>query len=187
LTFQRPAESPWRAAQTETLFFALTLLALILAIMAYGYVMVKGKVSTNCGPFVGYTHYIDLVWELTGDNLILIIVSWFLEPRVVAGVLGLLGIVVYYAKSMAEGRAEIIELLQHQLDLEVQDRAFLLKLTEKLVKIEHQAEKIGFVQSQTFPVLSPHKLTKRASFTFTNNRDDYDVVEELQNQALIQN
>ncbi|CAL4120848.1 unnamed protein product, partial [Meganyctiphanes norvegica] len=184
LKFQRPAESPWRAAQTETLFFALTLLALILAFMAYGYVMVKGNVSNDCGPFVGYTHYIDLVWKLSGDNLILLIVSWFLKPGIVAGILGLLVIVVYCARSMSEGRAEMIELLQRQLDLEVQDRAFLLKLTEKLTKTENQGGNNGFVQSHPSPISSPHKLTKRASFTYTSNREEYEGAEVIQIQKL---
>lgn len=185
LQFQRPAETPWRAAQTETLFFALTLLALILAFMAYGYVMVKGKVSSDCGPFIGNSHYIDLVWKLSGDgNIILVIVSWILKPGVVAGLLGILIIVVYCAKSMAEGRSEMIELLQRQLDLEVQDRAFLLKLTEKLAKGEHQAGHSGHVQSHSSPITSPHKLTQRASFTFQNNRDDYGAAEMIQMQTL---
>lgn len=41
-------------------------------------------------------------------------------------------ILVYCAKSMAEGRAEMIKILRHQLELELRDRAFLLQLTEKV-------------------------------------------------------
>lgn len=41
LKFLQPDERPWRAAQTETVFFALTLVSLILSFLGYGFITVR--------------------------------------------------------------------------------------------------------------------------------------------------
>nr|XP_045612104.1 transmembrane channel-like protein 7 isoform X2 [Procambarus clarkii] len=175
LKFLQPDERPWRAAQTETLFFALTLVSLILSVLGYGFIFFRGNASPSCGPYQGYHHYIDFVWEMTDKNpeIILKIFSWFLKPGVVTGILGFLAILVYCAKSLAEGRAEMIKVLQQQLELEVRDRAFLLQLTEKVRKGEYRPASPGHIRAASPPPSSPTSpgdLTQRASFVFKDNK-----------------
>ncbi|XP_042203710.1 transmembrane channel-like protein 5 isoform X1 [Homarus americanus] len=171
----RPDERPWRAAQTETVFFALTLVSLVLAVMGYGFILFRGNTS-SCGPFQNHEpHYIDFLWDITQSNeqIILVIISWILKPGVVAGILGILLILVYCAKSMAEGRAEMIKVLRRQLELEVRDRAFLLQLTEKYKRGEHKVASPAQVRAASPPPstsVGPHELTQRASFVFSDNK-----------------
>ena len=70
---------------------------------------------------------------ITGDTFILVILS-FSSHEVLKTTLSspTHSILVYCAKSTAEGRAEMIKVLRHQLELELRDRAFLLKLTDRV-------------------------------------------------------
>ncbi|KAK3865086.1 hypothetical protein Pcinc_029276 [Petrolisthes cinctipes] len=176
LKFLRPDERPWRAAQTETVFFALTLLSLLLAFFGYGFIIVRGNTSSACGPFRTYTHYIEFMWDLTASDqqTILQIFSFFAKPGVVTIILGILMILVYCAKSMAEGRAEMIKVLRQQLKLEMRDRAFLLQITENVRSGEHRlanpgqawgaaARKVSSPTQQNLP-------QRAASFVFTDNK-----------------
>lgn len=173
LSFMRADERPWRAAQTETVFFALTLVSLILNFLAYGFIVIRGYSSSACGPFQTYIHYVDFVWALTEDQgTILSVISWILQPGVVAGILGLLGILVYCAKSMADGRAEMIQVLRQQLELEVKDRAFLLQLTERVRRGEYKPSSPKYMQSDSLRSRGSghHPLTQRGSFIFSDSK-----------------
>ncbi|XP_068247094.1 transmembrane channel-like protein 7 isoform X2 [Palaemon carinicauda] len=174
LSFMRADERPWRAAQTETVFFALTLVSLILNFLAYGFIVIRGYCSSSCGPFQGYPHYVDFVWTLTQDQgTILSVISWILQPGVVAGILGLLLILVYCAKSMADGRAEMIQVLRQQLELEVKDRAFLLQLTDRVRRGEYKPSSPKYMQSDSLrgsPFTGHHPLTQRGSFIFSDSK-----------------
>ncbi|XP_076061142.1 transmembrane channel-like protein 7 isoform X1 [Oratosquilla oratoria] len=173
----KPTRRPWRAAQTETVFSALTLLSLILAFMAYGFVLARGSSSTECGPFVDYKHYIDFMWKLfsSDETSILHVIGFFFKPGVVAALLGALAIMVYCAKSIAEGREEMVKVLRQQLELEVMDRGFLLQLTEKVRKGDYKPGNVmntsqlsGNEESQ------PLDNTQRGSFVFSSKNDDPD-------------
>lgn len=170
----RPDDRPWRAAQTETVFFALTLVSLILSFFGYGFIIVRGN-SSSCGPFQHYSHYIEFLWDLISSDqqTILGVISWIFKPGVVAGILGILVILVYCAKSVAEGRAEMIKVLRRQLELEVRDRAFLLQLTEKVRRGEYKPASPAHVKAASPPpqsCVSHHDLTQRASFVFKDNK-----------------
>lgn len=176
LRFLRADQQPWRAAQTETVFFALTMVSLILSFLAYGFVIIRGYSSPSCGPFRGYTHYVDFVWDLTQNRgTILSVIGWILQPGVVAGILGILVILVYCAKSMADGRAEMITVLRGQLELEVRDRAFLLQLTDKVRRGEYKPSSPRQIQPGSWPsqnssAAKPQSLTQRGSFIFTDSK-----------------
>ncbi|XP_053655423.1 transmembrane channel-like protein 7 isoform X2 [Cherax quadricarinatus] len=175
LKFLQPDERPWRAAQTETVFFALTLVSLILSFLGYGFIIFRGNASSSCGPFQGCHHYIDCLWNAANNNekKVLNIFSWILKPGVVAGILGILFILVYCAKSIAEGRAEMIKVLRRQLELEVRDKAFLLQLTDKVRRGEYRPASPAHIRAASPPRSSPaapQDLTQRSSFVFTDNK-----------------
>lgn len=176
LRCMNPDNNPWRAAQAETVYLVLTLVSLILSFFGYLFVLLKGKTSLGCGPFQGYKNYVDYFWEVidSDEETILMIVSWLFRPGVVAGILIVLIILVYCAKSMAEGRAEMIKILRHQLELELRDRAFLLQLTEKVRRGDYRpgrqdSHNAASPRPQT--PKEPHGLTQRASsFVFSDNK-----------------
>lgn len=178
LKFLQPDERPWRAAQTETVFFALTLVSLILSFIGYGFITVRGVASHDCGPFRNYDHYVDFLWDLTNSNqqTVLSVISWIFKPGVVAGILGILILLVYCAKSMAEGRAEMINVLRKQLELEMRDRAFLLQLTDRVCRGEYRPTVTDDIQraATRSSTRDLHSLTQRGSFVFTESRGYHD-------------
>lgn len=178
LKFLQPDERPWRAAQTETVFFALTLVSLLLSFIGYGFITVRGDASRYCGPFRNYDHYVDFLWDLTNSNqqTVLSVISWIFKPGVVAGILGILILLVYCAKSMAEGRAEMINVLRKQLELEMRDRAFLLQLTDRVCRGEYRPSITDDIQRDATcsSTRNLHSLTQRGSFVFTESKGYHD-------------
>ncbi|XP_047493059.1 transmembrane channel-like protein 7 isoform X1 [Penaeus chinensis] len=178
LKFLQPDDRPWRAAQTETVFFALTLVSLILSFIGYGFITVRGDASHDCGPFRNYDHYIDFLWDLTNSNqqTVLSVISWIFKPGVVAGILGILILLVYCAKSMAEGRAEMINVLRKQLELEMRDRAFLLQLTDRVCRGDYRPTITDDSQrvATSSSTRDLHSLTQRGSFVFTETKGYHD-------------
>lgn len=170
-----PDHNPWRAAQAETVYLVLTLGSLLLSFFGYMFVLLKGKTSCGCGPFRGYQHYIDYIWELMASDkqTVMSVVSWLFRPGIVTGILIILVILVYCAKSTAEGRAEMIKVLRHQLELELRDRAFLLKLTERVRRGNYRRTRPLSQQAASPRPQSSgesHGLTQRASFVFADNK-----------------
>lgn len=170
-----PDDSPWRAAQAETVYLVLTLVSLILSFFGYLFILLKGKTSCGCGPFKGYQNYVDFFWDIIDKDqeTILTIVSWLFKPGVVAGILIILVILVYCAKSTAEGRAEMIKVLRHQLELELRDRAFLLKLTERVRQGNYRpARPDSHYAASPRPQTprEPRDLTQRSSFVFSDSK-----------------
>lgn len=170
-----PDDNPWRAAQAETVYLALTLGSLILSFFGYLFILLKGKTSCGCGPFKGYEHYVDFFWAIIDKDqeTILTIVSWLFKPGVVAGILIILVILVYCAKSTAEGRAEMISVLRHQLELELRDRAFLLKLTERVRQGNYRPARPESHHAASPRPQTPRQsrdLTQRSSFVFSDSK-----------------
>lgn len=62
--YQRPSQS-WRAAQTQTLFLALTFLSIIVILFTIGYVITNVK-SDECGPFRDHPH----TWDFIVDGIL---------------------------------------------------------------------------------------------------------------------
>jgi hypothetical protein len=62
LTYCEPPSKFWRAAQTQTLFLALTFLGMISAITVLSYVVINVD-SHSCGPFAGKNYTWELVVE----------------------------------------------------------------------------------------------------------------------------
>uniref|UniRef100_A0A0P4W4G5 TMC domain-containing protein n=1 Tax=Scylla olivacea TaxID=85551 RepID=A0A0P4W4G5_SCYOL len=170
-----PDDSPWRAAQAETVYLVLTLVSLILSFFGYLFILLKGKTSCGCGPFKGYQNYVDFFWDIIDKDqeTILTIVSWLFKPGVVAGILIILVILVYCAKSTAEGRAEMIKVLRHQLELELRDRAFLLKLTERVRRGNYRPARPDSHYAASPRPQTPREtrdLTQRSSFVFSDSK-----------------
>ncbi|KAG0720403.1 Transmembrane channel-like protein 7 [Chionoecetes opilio] len=172
----KPDDNPWRAAQAETVYLVLTLVSLMLSFFGYMFILLKGKTSCGCGPFRGFTNYVNYFWTIMENDqeVVLRIVAWLFKPGVVAGILIVMVILVYCAKSTAEGRAEMIKVLRHQLELELRDRAFLLKLTERVRKGNYRPARPTSHHAASPPAQTPrepHGLTQRASsFVFTDSK-----------------
>lgn len=60
-----PPSTPWRAAQTHTLFLALAFLGMTGVLVTIGYVITSVK-SGGCGPFRNH----DYTWEVVVDNVL---------------------------------------------------------------------------------------------------------------------
>jgi len=87
--YQRPLQ-PWRAAQTQTLFLALTFLSIIIMLFTIGYVITNVK-SDECGPFRNHLHTWDFIVDgmlsLKRDSLFWSIVSKLARPVTGAAIL----------------------------------------------------------------------------------------------------
>ena len=64
LSFCEPPSKFWRAAQTQTLFLALTFLGMISALTVLSYVFIYVD-TRSCGPFSGR----DYTWELVVERV----------------------------------------------------------------------------------------------------------------------
>ena len=126
----KPSGAPWRATQTETVLCGLVLVSLIVASLGNGLVIVRG--CSCCGPLAFMCPYGEVITLLAAGNWVLTVVKWTTDIRVVTFLIGGLLILVACLRAVAQGRAELVDLLRKQLLIEEKDRAFLLDLTHRM-------------------------------------------------------
>ena len=85
-----PPSTPWRAAQTHTLFLALAFLGMTGVLVTLGYVITSVK-SGDCGPFRSH----DYTWEVVIDHVLKVrrdsgfwtVVTYLARPGIGAAIL----------------------------------------------------------------------------------------------------
>lgn len=65
LKFSEPPSKFWRAAQMQTLFLALTLFGMIIAVGVLAYVLIYVN-TNNCGPFTGHNY----TWKFVAEKVL---------------------------------------------------------------------------------------------------------------------
>ncbi|XP_059472562.1 transmembrane channel-like protein 7 isoform X2 [Neocloeon triangulifer] len=127
----KPPSRSWRAAQIQTVFLALTFLAIIGVIFSLGYTMTRVPTSKGCGPFRDFGHAYEIIlrkWDnIDRDSNWYKIGKWVFKPGVVAGYIIALCVGVYYMRAVAHARGVMVELLRNMLVLEAEDKIFLQK------------------------------------------------------------
>ncbi|KAF2360625.1 TMC protein [Trinorchestia longiramus] len=180
-----PRGKPWRAAQTQTIFFALIFVSLVMTALATGFVLIRGCSSEQCGPLVGSCPYVSVFWDLVEqDNkpFLLNVVQWLVKPGVVAAIIFVLMIGVYWARAMALGRAELVAILRQQLELEAKDRAFLIDLGNKIVNGQQRVRtRVGPSSPQSAPPVASG--IARGSFTFCTPGKNWESAENKNIEA----
>ncbi|XP_065339052.1 transmembrane channel-like protein 7 isoform X1 [Cloeon dipterum] len=127
----KPPSRSWRAAQIQTVFLALTFLAIIGVLFTLGYTMTRVPASKGCGPFREIEHaYLIIKHKLNSidkNSNWYTIGEWIFKPGVVAGYIIALCVGVYYMRAVAHARGAMVELLRNMLVLEAEDKIFLQK------------------------------------------------------------
>lgn len=125
-----PPSRPWRAAQTQTLFLALSFVAIISVLIMIGYIITNVQ-SNECGPFKGHSYIweyvVDGVLELKRDSAFWLLVSEFAKPSVGAVILIAMCVGVYWLRAKAQANKEMMKILQDMLVSQECDKQFLLK------------------------------------------------------------
>ncbi|XP_018370460.1 PREDICTED: transmembrane channel-like protein 5 isoform X1 [Trachymyrmex cornetzi] len=134
--YQRPSQ-PWRAAQTQTLFLALTFLSIIVILFTIGYVITNVE-SNKCGPFRNHRHtwnfIVDGMFSLKKDSTFWKIISELASPVTGAVILIGMSIAVYCLRAKAEASKEISQIFSNMLLLQSQDKQFLINSFGKCAK-----------------------------------------------------
>ncbi|XP_018399647.1 PREDICTED: transmembrane channel-like protein 5 [Cyphomyrmex costatus] len=134
--YQRPSQ-PWRAAQTQTLFLALTFLSIMIILFTIGYVITNVK-SNECGPFRNHLHTWDFIVDgmlsLKRDSPFWSVISELASPVTGAIILISMSIAVYCLRAKAEASKEISQICSNMLLLQSQDKQFLINSFGKCTK-----------------------------------------------------
>ncbi|XP_031778182.1 transmembrane channel-like protein 3 [Nasonia vitripennis] len=130
LYFCEPPSKFWRAAQTQTLFLALTFLGMISAITVLSYVLIYVDTS-SCGPFAGteYTwqHVVEQVLQLRRDSTFWIVLGEIANPGTGIALLITMCVAVYYLRAKAEASKQMVRILREMLVWQARDKEFLVK------------------------------------------------------------
>ncbi|XP_018350530.1 PREDICTED: transmembrane channel-like protein 5 isoform X2 [Trachymyrmex septentrionalis] len=148
--YQRPLQS-WRAAQTQTLFLALTFLSIIVILFTIGYIITNVK-SDECGPFRNHLHTWDFIVDgmlsLKRDSTFWRVISELASSVTSAVILVGMSIAVYCLRAKAEASKEISQIFSNMLLLQSQDKQFLINSFGKCAKNKRTfiPNEISFVQ-----------------------------------------
>ncbi|XP_025074086.1 transmembrane channel-like protein 5 isoform X3 [Pogonomyrmex barbatus] len=134
--YYRQPSQPWRTAQTQTLFLALTFVSIIVILFTIGYIITNVK-SDKCGPFRNYTH----TWDFITDGILSLrrgskfwkVVSELARPVTGAVILIGMSIAVYCLQAKAEASKEMLQILSDMVLLQSQDKQFLIRNFNKCV------------------------------------------------------
>lgn len=125
----KPSSKTWRAAQTETLFLIMAFLNLIMVMTCLGYVVASVETS-GCGPFRSFEYVYNLVKEgilgLEQGQTILKTIIYVTKPGVVALIILMMCMGVYYLDAKSRAQDAMVKLLRNMLINEAKDKEFLL-------------------------------------------------------------
>ncbi|KAL6262462.1 hypothetical protein P5V15_007547 [Pogonomyrmex californicus] len=148
--YYRQPSQPWRTAQTQTLFLALTFVSITVILFTIGYIITNVK-SDKCGPFRNYTH----IWDFITDRILSLrrgskfwkVISELARPVTGAVILIGMSIAVYCLQAKAEASKEMLQILSNMVLLQSQDKQFLIRNFNKCVnKCTLVSDEIGLTQ-----------------------------------------
>ncbi|XP_043485882.1 transmembrane channel-like protein 1 [Polistes fuscatus] len=155
LNYCEPPSRPWRAAQTQTLFLALSFIGIISILIMIGYIITNVR-SDECGPFRGHNYtweyVVDGVLELKRDSGFWILISELSRPSIGAAILIAMSVGVYWLRAKAQANKEMLVILQDMLMLHARDKQFLFaKITNagKIYRRTHLRYSRSYVTNET--------------------------------------
>ncbi|XP_014663653.1 PREDICTED: transmembrane channel-like protein 7 isoform X2 [Priapulus caudatus] len=133
----RPSMNVWSTSRAWAHFMLVFFLGFCTALCSTGVAVFMVKPSQGCGPFRKQQSVYDTVNELVRylmmtQHWLGTLVSLVTAPGIIAGVLVALCTVVYYAKTLASGKQQVVQLLREQVMMEGRDKTFLLKLLQSI-------------------------------------------------------
>ncbi|XP_057323077.1 transmembrane channel-like protein 5 isoform X1 [Microplitis mediator] len=173
-----PPVTPWRAAQTQTLFLVLTFLGMTGSLMMLGYVITNVKCN-DCGPFQNYNYtwevMVEHVLELQRDSKTWEIITSLAKPGVGAAILIAMSVTVYCFRSKAEASKQMVGILREMLVLQSRDKDFLLNEFSKVADENWLQRRTAFNESRISnidtPKECPHTSFKSRSISMITNDD----------------
>ncbi|XP_071963318.1 transmembrane channel-like protein 7 [Antedon mediterranea] len=141
----KPSLKPWRLGRTRTAFMFVLLSMYLVCLICVSYSVVKIKPSENCGPFCGVNSTFEVIsGKFESAEVFTTLVGIITAPGVVAAVITLLMLMVYYYRAVLEGRKEMVRQLKQQITLEGKDKRFLLqKYQNATLKQQEKRSKHG--------------------------------------------
>nr|KAG5713894.1 hypothetical protein BaRGS_024521 [Batillaria attramentaria] len=148
----RPSERHWRAVKSHTIFLIFLFISYFFATIAVAIGIIFVKPSLSCGPYQGKDAMYSIVTELIKGwkdmyPWLTTIIGFVSSPGFIWSILVLLGMGVYYVRTLMVGRKETIIRLQQQLVLEGKDKTFLLNLLNQVA---------AYLCAQSLKVLQLH-------------------------------
>ncbi|KAF7412077.1 hypothetical protein HZH66_000973 [Vespula vulgaris] len=147
LNFCEPPSRPWRAAQTQTLFLALSFIGIISVLIIIGYIITNVR-SDECGPFKGHNYtweyIVDGVLQLKRDSAFWLLISELARPSIGAAILIAMSVGVYWLRAKAQANKEMLTILQDMLFLHARDKQFLFAKITNAGKIYRQSRLRSF-------------------------------------------
>ncbi|XP_014601747.1 PREDICTED: transmembrane channel-like protein 5 isoform X2 [Polistes canadensis] len=155
LNYCEPPSRPWRAAQTHTLFLALSFIGIISILIMIGYIITNVR-TYECGPFKGHNYtweyVVDGVLELKRDSGFWVLISELSRPSIGAAILIAMSVGVYWLRAKAQANKEMLIILQDMLMLHARDKQFLFaKITNagKIYRRTHLRYSRSYVTDET--------------------------------------
>ncbi|GFN96368.1 transmembrane channel-like protein [Plakobranchus ocellatus] len=157
----RPSLKPWRASRTHTIFVGYLFTFFILSCVAVGFGIFLIKPSTACGPYKDYKTAYQVVtdaienWKASND-----VVNEFFKfissPGFISGLLILLGMILYYTRTVMLSHRERVQQFKLQLASEGKDKKFLMNLLNQVrVRGRRVSKQPGPMLHKTMEAISP--------------------------------
>lgn len=133
----QPSTRPWRASRAHTIFLLFLFISYMFATIAVAVGIIFVEPSKLCGPYQGKKYMYSIVSELVEEGKedhrwLTDIIHFISSPGFISAILIMLGMAVYYVRTVMIGRKETVMRLQQQLVLEGKDKTFLLNLLNEV-------------------------------------------------------
>ncbi|XP_034948766.1 transmembrane channel-like protein 5 [Chelonus insularis] len=151
MRYCEPPSIPWRAAQTQTLFLALSFLGMTGTLTVLGYIFTSVQ-SNECGPFKNYTYtweaIVEYVFNIKRDSELWKIITKIARPGVGAAIIVALSMIVYYLRAKAEASKKMVRILREMLVLQTRDKDFLMHEFSKVADENWLQRRTAFNESR---------------------------------------
>merc|ERR1712226_679271 len=118
----------------NAVFSLILLIAYALCIIPVVYVLAQMTPSTTCGPFRIYSKMYDII-PITIDSwpsVIRSVLNVFISAAILIPFFVILVLSIYYLRAMVNSYKEMVDVLKEQLQMEGQDKQFLIKRITEL-------------------------------------------------------
>ncbi|KAK3579252.1 hypothetical protein CHS0354_033329 [Potamilus streckersoni] len=123
-----PAERPYQASRSNSFFMIVLMVAFFMICIPISYTLVEMTPSPMCGPFRIYNNPKDVfnVAIKNTDYGFQVVWSILTSSAMVAAIIILLILALYYCSALRSGHQEMIALMKEQIVMEAKDKQYLL-------------------------------------------------------------
>ncbi|XP_071797376.1 transmembrane channel-like protein 7 [Asterias amurensis] len=185
----KPSLHPWRAGLAQTLFILILFLMYAICVCCVGYSMVNTKPSMECGPFRGLNSPFDVWTQLVNkwdesQKVWKFIITFMTTQGVVAGLIILLCLAVYYFKTLTEGRRATVKRLKQQITLEGKDKLFLLKMLQNAIKNRTSINRGASTSAEAAAAIPPPMVKQKPKKSHAKIRTGHTALSPQVQQAV---